>query len=490
MTTAVRRTPPALTLAILAIAAVSYVLQQTLVVPAMPTIQRDLDTSTTWVTWVFTGFLLTSAVATPLMGKLGDTFGKKRLLVIAMAIFVVGTVAAALSTSIWMLIVARGLQGAAGAIFPLAFGIVRDELPPARVGMGLGLLSATFGVGGGAGLVLSGVILEHLPWTWLFWIGAVPVVVALVLVWRLVPESPVRTPSRVDWLGALTLSAGLSGILVALSEGASWGWTSPATLAVAAGGLTTLVVWVAVELRVSEPMVEIGMMRDRAVFWTNTVAFITGFAMFGPFLLVPTFVQMGAGLPDAIAAQVDYGFSASVIVAGLYLLPSSLVMLIVGPAAGMLEARVGARRLTLAGCLVLGAGGLVLAAAHAGPVEIVVAMTLVGSGVGLVYAMLAKLIVDSVPREVTGVAMGMNTVMRTIGGVIGGQVGAALLSAMTIPSTGGVPREDAFTATFLIAGAVALLAALCTLRIPRRPPPGQGAAARSAGSTALPSSSS
>ncbi len=490
MTAAVRRTPPALTLAILAIAAVSYVLQQTLVVPAMPTIQRDLDTSTTWVTWVFTGFLLTSAVATPLMGKLGDTFGKKRLLVIAMAIFVVGTVAAALSTSIWMLIVARGLQGAAGAIFPLAFGIVRDELPPARVGMGLGLLSATFGVGGGAGLVLSGVILEHLPWTWLFWIGAVPVVVALVLVWRLVPESPVRTPSRVDWLGALTLSAGLSGILVALSEGASWGWTSPATLAVAAGGLTTLVVWVAVELRVSEPMVEIGMMRDRAVFWTNTVAFITGFAMFGTFLLVPTFVQMGAGLPDAIAAQVDYGFSASVIVAGLYLLPSSLVMLIVGPAAGMLEARVGARRLTLAGCLVLGAGGLVLAAAHAGPVEIVVAMTLVGSGVGLVYAMLAKLIVDSVPREVTGVAMGMNTVMRTIGGVIGGQVGAALLSAMTIPGTGGVPREDAFTATFLIAGAVALLAALCTLRIPRRPTPGQDAAARSAGSTALPSSSS
>ncbi len=226
------RGEPALTLTILAIAAVSYVLQQTLVVPALPTIQRDLDTSTTWVTWIFTGFLLTSAVATPVLGKLGDTYGKKRLLVICMAVFAVGTVAAALADSIVLLILARALQGAAGAVFPLAFGIIRDELPPARVGMGLGLLSATFGVGGGAGLVLSGVILAHLSWTWLFWIGAAPVVVALVLVWFLVPESPVRTPSRIDWRGALTLSAGLSALLVALSEGASWGWLSGATLGV------------------------------------------------------------------------------------------------------------------------------------------------------------------------------------------------------------------------------------------------------------------
>lgn len=486
-----RRAPAGLTLTILAVAAMSYVLQQTLVVPAMPTIQRDLDTSTAWVTWVFTGFLLTSAVATPLLGKLGDTFGKKRLLVIAMAIFVVGTVAAALSTSIWMLIVARGLQGAAGAVFPLAFGIVRDELPPQRVGMGLGLLSATFGVGGGAGLVLSGVILDHLPWTWLFWIGAVPVVIALVLVWRLVPESPVRTPSRVDWQGALTLSAGLAGLLVALSEGASWGWLSPATLGVGAASLVVLGLWVLVELRVPEPMVEIGMMRDRAVFWTNVVAFIAGAAMFGTFLLVPTFVQTGVGLPDAIAARVDYGFSASVIVAGLYLLPSSAVMLVVGPVSGLAEARFGARTLTMAGSALLGAGGLLLAVAHANPLEIILAMTLVGSGVGLVYAMLAKLIVDAVPREVTGVAMGMNTVMRTIGGVIGGQVGAALLSAMTIGGTGGIPAEGAFTATFLMSGLIALAGAACALRIPpRRGAGAHPSAALSTGSTSAPSSSS
>ena len=472
------RVRPGVTLGLLAVACVSYVLQQTLVVPALPTIQRDLHTTTTWTAWVFTGFLLTSAVATPLLGKLGDTYGKKRLLVIAMIIFAVGTVGAALATSITMLILARALQGAAGAVFPLAFGIVRDELPAEKVGMGLGFLSATFGVGGGAGLVLSGVILQNMHWSWLFWFGAIPVVGALLLVWRLVPESPVRTPSRIDWWGALTLSAGLSALLVALSEGERWGWLSGATLGVFALSVVVLCLWIVVELRVPQPMVQIGMMRDRAVLWTNIVALIAGFAMFGTFLLVPSFVQMGANLPPEIASLVPYGFSASVIVAGLFLLPASAVMLVVGPVGGILEGRIGAKALTGIGSAVLGLGGLTLAGFHSNGFEIVVAMTFIGIGVGLVYAMLAKLIVDSVPREVTGVAMGMNTVMRTIGGVIGGQVGAALLSAITIPGTPDIPAESAFTITFLIAGIAAFIGAACTLRIPSRAHQAAAASAR------------
>jgi MFS family permease len=456
-----------LTLTLLAVVCVSYVLQQTLVVPALPTIQRDLDTTTTWATWIFTGFLLSSAVATPLIGKLGDTYGKKRLLVIVMIIFAVGTVGAALSTSIATLILARALQGAAGAIFPLAFGIVRDELPPERVGMALGLLSATLGIGAGIGLVLSGVVLESFSWEWLFWFGAIPVVAALAPVWFLLPESRVRTPSRIDWWGALTLSVGLSALLVGLSEGERWGWLSVATLGVFAGSLAMLWLWVRVELRVPEPTVQIGMMRDRAVLWSNVVAVIVGFSMYGTFLLVPTFVQMGTGLPDSTADLLTYGFGASVIAAGLFLLPSSLAMLIVGPLGGALEPRLGAKALTGAGSVVLGLGGLMLALFHGAGWEIVVAMTLIGIGVALVYAMLAKLIIDAVPPEVTGVAIGVNTVMRTIGGVIGGQVGAALLSAITIPGT-DLPAEGAFTATFLIAAVVAFIGAAAIMRVPGR----------------------
>jgi EmrB/QacA subfamily drug resistance transporter len=452
------------------VAAISYVLQQTLVVPALPAIQRDLDTTNTWATWVFTGFLLSSAVATPLLGKLGDTYGKKRLLVISMAVFVLGTVCAALADSIALLIAARALQGTAGAIFPLAFGIIRDEFPPERVGVALGTLSATLGVGAGLGLVLSGLILDGLSWPWLFWVGAVPIVVALALVWRLVPESPVRTPSRLDPWGALTLSAGLAAFLVALSEGEHWGWLSAATLGVLAGSAVMLVLWVWVELRVREPMIDIGLMRDRAVFWTNALAVVAGFSMFGSFLLVPTLVELGSGLPPSLATQVSFGFGASVTVAGLYLLPSSLAMLVVGPVGGILERRVGARTLCFVGLVVLGAAALILAAAHSSGWQIVVEMVLIGVGVGLVYSMLAKLIVDAVAPAVTGVAMGMNTVMRTIGGVIGGQVGAALLSSFTVGDT-GLPAERGFTLTFLLAGLVALVGAFAAWRIPGRPAP-------------------
>ncbi|MFN8122286.1 MAG: MFS transporter [Thermoleophilia bacterium] len=464
-----RRTGANLTLGLLAVVAVSYVLQQTLVVPALPSLQRDLNTTNTWATWVFTGFLLTSAISTPLLGKLGDTYGKKRLLVIAMVIFAAATVLCALSTSIAMLIVARALQGAGGAIFPLSFGIIRDELPPERVGVGLGLLSATFGVGGGAGLVLSGVILENLSWQWLFWIGAVPVTLALFLVVPLIPESPIRTPARLDIPGAVALSGALGALLVALSEGESWGWLSPAVLGLFAAAALLTAAWIAIELRVPEPMVDIGMMRAPAVLWTNVGAFLAGFAMFGTFLLVPNFVQMPNGLPAEAAALVDYGFAASVIVAGLYLLPSSLVMLLVGPAGGLAERRLGARRVCTTGLAVLAVGAVMLALLHSSGWQIVIAMALVGAGVGLAYAMLAKLIVDAVSPEVTGVAMGMNTVMRTIGGVVGGQVGAAVLSAVTIDGT-PIPAEGAFTAVFLLSGIVALLAAAGIWRVPKPAP--------------------
>ncbi len=458
-----------MTLTILMVVAISYVLQQTLVVPALTVIQTDLGTTRTWATWVFTGFLLTSAVSTPIVGKLGDIYGKKRLMVVALLAFGVGTVVAALANSIELLITARAVQGVGGAVFPLAFGIVRDELPPDRVGVGLGLLSATFGVGGGAGLVLSGVILDIASWQWLFWVGAIPVAVALVLLVILVPESPVRTRAVIDWWGAILLGTGLAALLVALSEGERWGWLSAATLGTFALSLVLLVTWIVVELAMDEPLVDIRLMRDRNVFWTNIVGLITGFAMFGTFLLVPTLVQMPTPeLPAQIADRIDFGFGTTVTEAGLLLLPASLMMLVVGPVAGILERRLDARRILGSGLFILALGGFALVGLHSTIPGIIVAMTLIGMGVGMSYSMLAKLIVDNVDQSVTGVAMGMNTVMRTIGGVIGGQVGAAVMASLTISGT-AVPREAGYTAMFALSGTAALLAVIGCLRIGRSP---------------------
>jgi EmrB/QacA subfamily drug resistance transporter len=460
---------PGLTLTILAVACVAYVLQQTLVVPALPNFQTDLHTSETWAAWVFTGFLLTSAIVTTPIGKLGDAYGKRKLLVISLGIFAVGTIAAALSNTITFLILARALQGAAGAIFPLSFGIIRDEFPRERVGAALGLLSATFGVGAGLGLVLSGVILQSLSWHWLFWFGAIPVIIALVLVWRLIPESPVRTPSRFDVWGVLTLSIGLGALLLGLSEGEHWGWSSALTLGCFVGSLLVLALWCWVETKVSDPMMDMRIMRQRAVLWTNVLAVVVGFSMYGTYLLMPTLVQLGSGLPPQLRELVPYGFGGSVIMAGLYLMPATIMMLIIGPLGGVLEPRVGARWLTFVGLAAIGIAAFILTVAHSHPWQLIVAIGVLGVGVGLVYAMLAKLIVDAVAPEVTGVAMGMNTVMRTIGGTIGAQMSAAFLTTFTVGTT-GLPAEKAFTLTFLLAGIVALVGLSAVFLVPKRAP--------------------
>ena len=196
------------TLAILALAGLAYALQQTMIVPALPSLQRDFHTSTGWVTWLLTSFLLVSAVATPVLGKLGDQYGKERFLLLSLLVFFVGCVAAIFAWNIWSLIAFRAIQGFGGAVFPLSFAIVFDEFPPDKVGSGVGMVSAILGVGGGLGLVLSGVLVDYASWRWIFIVGAVFVGVAAIGVWRFVPESPVKTPSKPDPVGAVAALGG------------------------------------------------------------------------------------------------------------------------------------------------------------------------------------------------------------------------------------------------------------------------------------------
>ena len=216
-----------ITLAALTFAGIAFALQQTMIIPALPQLQRDLDTTTAWVTWLLTGFLLVASVATPLFGKLGDQHGKERMLLIAMSIFLAGSLGAIVAPNIWLLILCRAVQGAGGAVFPLSFAIIRDEFPPEKVGVAVGVVSSVFAVGGGLGLVLSGLIVDNLSWRWLFVVGSVVIAISIVLIHRYVPESPIKTPSRLDVPGAVLLSAGLVALLLALTEGESWGWDSP-----------------------------------------------------------------------------------------------------------------------------------------------------------------------------------------------------------------------------------------------------------------------
>src|SRR5919199_1718104 len=397
------------TLAILTIAGTAFALQQTMVVPALPALQRDLHTTTTWVTWVLTVFLLVASVATPILGKLGDQHGKERLLTISLALFL-------------------AVSGVGAAVFPLSFAIIRDEFPREKVGVAIGLVSAVFGIGGGFGIVFSGVIIDHLSWRWLFIVGAVAVAGALVLVHRFVPESPVKTPSRVDVPGAALLSGGLVALLLALTEGESWGWTSGRILGLFAAAAVLLVAWGVIELRVPEPLVDMRMLARRPVLLTNATALISGFAMFGTFVLVPNFVETPHDLSPRLARLVDYGFGASATEAGLYLLPASFVLLFAGPLAGLVGRRVGMKWPLAVGMLAVAVAAGMLARWHDEPWQVLAAMPLLGIGVGFAFAAMATLIAEAVRPTETGVATGMNTVMRTVGGVVGGQIGAALLT--------------------------------------------------------------
>jgi EmrB/QacA subfamily drug resistance transporter len=439
-----------------------------MVLPALPTIQRELHTTTTWATWLLTVFLLVASVATPILGKLGDQFGKERLLAISLAIFLAGCVGCAAAWDIWSLIAFRALAGAGAAVFPLSFAIIRDEFPREKVGVGIGLVSAVFGVGGGFGIVLGGVIVDHLSWRWLFITGSLAVAVATVLVVRFVPESPVKTPSRVDVPGAMLLSAGLIALLLGLTEGESWGWTSARVLGLFVASLALLVLWGVVELRVPEPLVDMRMLAHRPVLITNQTALIAGFAMFGTFVLVPNFVEMPNGLPPSLQRMVDYGFGASATKAGLYLLPSSIVLLFAGPLAAMIGRRVGMKWPLAAGLVLIAGSSGSFAAWHDRPWQLLAAMPFLGLGVGFAFAAMATLITEAVRPTETGVATGMNTVMRTIGGVIGGQMGAALLTAYTIDGT-RVPAVTGFEIAFGVSAVAALAgAALATLVTPSR----------------------
>jgi EmrB/QacA subfamily drug resistance transporter len=450
---------PNRTLLVLATGGLAYALAQTMIVPALPEIQRTFGGDPADATWLLTAFLLTAAVATPLFGRLGDMYGKEHWLLISLGIFGLGSVVSALAGSLGVMIAGRAIQGAGGAIFPLAIGIIRDEFPREKVATGIGTISAMFGIGGGVGLVVAGVLVDGAGVEWIFWLSALASAVAAWATWRFVPESPVRVRGRIDWLGGLLLSGTLFALLLGVSEGNSWGWTSGGVLGLFGAAAVIGLMWGRWEWRVTDPLVDLRLMRERAVWTTNATTFAIGFAMFGSFVLIPQLVQT-----PSIAG---YGFGASVTASGLFLLPSSLVMLVAGPLSGRLGARHGSKLPLALGTLFAAAGYFWLALLHGAKIDIYVGSLLLGLGIGLAFAATANLMVEAVPQEVTGVASAINAIMRTVGGAIGAQISAAIVSAELVLG-GRFPAESGFVVAFAMSGAGALVALGVTFAIPAR----------------------
>jgi MFS family permease len=450
------RTHPTVILVVLSLAGVAYAMLSSSVVPALPTMQHALHTSEDGITWLLTAYLLSASVGTAILGRLGDMYGKERLLLVTLVILGAGTLLAAVSSSLGVIIVARFIQGASGGIFPLAFGIVRDEFPREKVAGSIGLLSAILGVGAGIGIVLSGVIVEHLDYHWLFWIPLVATIVAGFATWRFIPESPVRVPGKVNWIAAALMTVGISMVLLAISETTTWGWGSVKTLALLAGGILVTLLWIAVEVRSAAPLIDMTMMRIRGVWTTNLAAFLLGAGMYASFIVLPQFAQ----LPKSTG----FGFGASVVVSGLYLLPSTIGMTILGIYAGKISARFGSRAALLAGTAFTTASFALLSIPHSHPYDLLVAAGQLGVGIGLAFAALGNLIVQAVSNHQTGVASGMNTVMRTLGGALGGQLSATFIADHT---ANGEPTVTGFTLTFVMATGFLVVCLLACSLVPR-----------------------
>ncbi len=444
------------TFTLLALSAVAYALLQSLVAPALLTIQHDLHTTTAGAAWILSAYLLSASVVTPIAGRLGDMFGKKRLLVWMLIVLAAGTALAGLASSISVMIVARVIQGAGGAIFPLAFAIIRDEFPRERVPHGIALISAILGIGGGLGIVLAGPIVQHFSYHWLFWFPLVAVLAAIVGTIVFVPESPVRIPGRIDPVGAALLSGWLVALLIPVSEGETWGWTSGKTLALFAVAAMLIPIWIWSESRSRAPVVDMRMMRLRGVWTTNLAALVFGFGMYSSFVLVPEFVEL--------PRSTGFGFGASVTKAGLFMVPATAGMLLAGPVSGRLSATVGSKLPLLLGSLFSCAAFIVLAAAHGSDWEIYTAMLVLGIGIGFAFASMANLIVEAVPGHQTGVATGMNTIVRTIGGAIGSQVTAGVVTATV--AANGLPTENGFTIAFAASAAALAIGFVVALAVP------------------------
>ncbi|PVZ14366.1 MFS transporter [Actinomycetospora cinnamomea] len=455
---------PALVVTVLSSVGLVASLCMTLVVPVVPQLPQLLDTSTATASWVITATLLAGAVATPIAGRLGDMVGKRRVLLATLALLVVGSVLCAVTSALLPVLLGRALQGVAVSAVPLGISLMRDTLPPARLGSGIALMSATLGIGGGLGLPLSALIVQVADWHALFWVAGGLGLAGLLLVAVVIPETATRSGGHFDAVGAVGLSVGLIGLLLAVSKGGEWGWTSTATLTSAGVAVVALLAWGAYEMRVTDPLVDLRLNARRAVLLPNLISIPVGVAMFTGMVVFPQLLS--APLASG------HGLGLSLLAAGLTLAPNGLVMMLMSPVTARISARMGPRTSLRIGLVVIAvayaASTVLLSAAW----QISVVISVIGAGVALSYGALPALIMRAVPTTRTAAANGLNTLMRSIGTSTASALAAVVLAGSTMPVEGTlVPSLGALRTTLLIAAGCAVLALLVSLAVPSLPEP-------------------
>ncbi|MCW2852208.1 MAG: major facilitator superfamily 1 [Nocardioides sp.] len=452
---------PGLSVAVLCLGGLIAALTQTFVIPLQGELPVLLSTSAANASWVITATLVSSAVAMPIAGSLGDLFGKQRVLLVSTLILLVGSLVAALSDSLLPIVAGRTLQGLSMGFIPVAISLIRDIVPPARTGTAIAAVSATLGVGGAIGLPLSAWIADGYDFHALFWVSTVLAAVTALAVALVIPHVPSGRQARLDLVGALGLAVGLVAVLVAVTKGGEWGWDTARPWTFAGVGVVVLLAWGRYELAHPAPLCDLRVTARRPVLLTNLAAAAIGFGMMGQAIIVPQLLQ----LPQLTG----YGLGQSLLAAGLWMAPGGLVMMAFAPASSTLMTRYGARVTLALGAAVLGSGYLLAVAFHGAPWQLLVVSCVTSAGVGIGYAALPALIIDAVPATESGAAVGVNSLMRSVGAATASAVMASVLAASVSDLHGfPVPSEGAMELGFVIGACAAYFGVVLTLLIPRR----------------------
>ncbi|MEU6141953.1 MFS transporter [Streptomyces sp. NPDC047081] len=455
---------PNAVVAVLALAGIVVSLMQTLVIPIVPELPTLLHASASNTAWAVTATLLAAAVATPVVGRLGDMIGKRRMLLVSIVLLVSGSVVCALADSLVPMIIGRTLQGLAAAVVPLGISIMRDALPAERLAQSTALMSASLGVGGALGLPAAAFIADKWDWHILFWTSAALGAVAFALVLMIVPESKVRTGGRFDLAGALGLSAGLVSLLLAVSKGGDWGWTSGATLGLGAAAVVILLGWGFWELKARQPLVDLRTTAKPQVLFTNLASVALGFSMFAMSLVLPQLLQL--------PTQTGYGLGKSMLTVGLVLAPQGLVMMVMSAASAKVTQAKGPKVTLLIGALIVASGYALNIVLMSEVWHLILVSCIIGAGVGFTYGALPALIMGAVDPSQTGAANSLNTLMRSLGTSFASALAGVILAQMTTDFGGhALPSENGFKVVMAIGAGAALLAFLVASFIPRRQTP-------------------
>ena len=456
-----KRSSTAVIIGVLSIAGVAVAIMQTLLVPIIPELPSLLGVSAEDASWLITATLIASVVATPSLSRLADMYGKRRMLLVSLGFLLAGSLIGVVGSSLAMLILARSLQGFAVALVPIGMSIMRDELPRERLAGAVALMSATVGIGAAVGLPLSGWIYSQFGWHAIFWSSASIAFVMIIAIMLVIDESPVRAGGHFDYRGAIVLSLALTAVLLGITKGGAWGWTSVPTLASFAVGLALFAAWWPLEMRVTDPIVDLRTSVRRPVALTNAASLVIGFSMYANMLVTTQLLQL--------PVSTGFGFGISALAAGLALLPSALVMVLLAPVSARITRRFGARSTLIFGSAILVLGYVGRSFMMSSEGLVVIGAIVVSCGTAFTYSSLPVLIMRAVPVHETAAANGLNTVVRMIGTSISSATVAALLTSMMITVSGhAFPSQLAFMAVFFCAGGAALIGLVIAIFIPDR----------------------